>query len=34
MVEAALFSVVTDGRVLSPDLATSPLSGITQLSRP
>ena len=34
MVEAALYSVVANGRVLSPDLATSPLSGSTRFSRP
>ena len=34
MVEAALYSVVADGHVLSPDLATAPLSGSTRFSRP
>ena len=33
MVEAALFSVVANGRVLSPDLATLPLAGDTRFSR-
>ena len=33
LVEAALYSVVADGRVLSPDLATSPLGGDTRFSR-
>lgn len=33
MVEAALYSVVADGRVLSPDLATSPLGGNTRFCR-
>lgn len=33
MVEAALYSVVADGRVLSPDLATSPLGGDTRFCR-
>ena len=33
LVEAGLYSVVADGRVLSPDLATSPLGGDTCFSR-
>lgn len=33
MVEAALYSLVANGRVLSPDLAVSPLSGATRFSR-
>lgn len=33
MVEAALYSLVAKGRVLSPDLAASPLSGATRFSR-
>jgi len=33
MVEAALYSVVADGRVLSADLATSPLGGDTRFCR-
>ena len=33
MVEAALYSVVADGRVLSPDLTTSPLAGDTRFCR-
>jgi hypothetical protein len=33
MVEAALYSLVANGRVLSPDLAVLPLSGATCLSR-
>ena len=33
MVEAALYSLVANGRVLSPDLAASPLSGATRFSR-
>lgn len=33
MVEAALYSVVADGRVLSPDLVTSPLGGDTRFCR-
>jgi hypothetical protein len=33
MVEAALYSLVAKGRVLSPDLAVSPLSGASRFSR-
>ena len=33
MVEAALYSLVANARVLSPDLAVSPLSGATRFSR-
>ena len=33
MTEAALYSLVANGRVLSPDLATSPLSGSTRFRR-
>jgi hypothetical protein len=33
MAEAALYSLVANGRVLSPDLATSPLSGTTRFRR-
>jgi hypothetical protein len=33
MVEAALYSLVAGGRVLSPDLASSPLGGDTRFSR-
>ena len=33
MVEAALYSLVANGRVLSPDLAVSPLGGTTRFSR-
>ena len=33
MTEAALYSLVANGRVLSPDLATSPLSGTTRFRR-
>lgn len=33
MAEAALYSLVANGRVLSPDLATSPLSGSTRFRR-
>ena len=33
MVEAALYSLVANGRLLSPDLAASPLSGATSFSR-
>ena len=33
MVEAALYSLVANGRVLSPDLAVSPLGGATRFSR-
>jgi hypothetical protein len=32
-VQAALFQLVADGRVLCPDLATSPLSGATRFRR-
>jgi hypothetical protein len=33
MTEAALYSLVANGRVLSPDLSTSPLSGSTRFRR-
>ena len=33
MTEAALYSLVASGRVLSPDLSTSPLSGSTRFRR-
>ena len=33
MTEAALYSLVANGRVLSPELATSPLSGSTRFRR-
>lgn len=33
MAEAALYSLVANGRVLSPDLSTSPLSGSTRFRR-
>ena len=33
MTEAALYSLVADGRVLSPDLSNSPLSGSTRFRR-
>lgn len=33
MAEAALYSLVASGRVLSPDLSTSPLSGSTRFRR-
>ena len=32
-VEAALYALVVEGRVVSPDLVTSPLSGTTQFKR-
>jgi hypothetical protein len=33
MTEAALYSLVANGRVLSPDLSTAPLSGATRFRR-
>ncbi len=33
MTEAALYSLVANGRVLSSDLSTSPLSGLTRFRR-
>lgn len=32
-VEAALYALVVEGRVVSPDLVTCPLSGTTQFKR-